>query len=235
MAGEVRINLANHPTPLDNGGWNTYNNSLYVASYQAGAGRRAGTGARKYTRSASSPSNVLSYSRYMGSRGTPDNNQPLASPGLVYTGSIYMKAPVAFRVQFSFRCYDAAGIELIRVASSNTTAAANTWARPFCTLTAPANTYYISIHGCYVYTQSGNSVGGQEIFACDALIEQTDTLKDFFAGDYSPDPAYVPGWLGDPGKSASALYDAPSGPVAYIGSEPVTALYKGTQRVLSFQ
>ena len=231
----TRTNLIRQPVPVQAGGWESYSPSLYVPTIDASGGRRAATGARKFTRSASSPDAVLAYFRYVGALSDAIADEAAAgSPGLAYTASVYIKASVACRATFSFRAYNAAAGELIRVASPEVTAGAGAWARVTCTMTAPANTAWLGVHGFYVRTQSGNSAGGIEVWATDAMIEQVGSAGSYFDGgmpDFTVDDlTYQHSWLGTVNLSASRqdAYEAGGEEKSATASIPITVASAGT-------
>lgn len=214
----TRFNLTRQPVPVQDGGWETYSPSLYAPTTDSSGGRRAGTGARMFTRSASSPSSVLAYFRYAGALSDAiADGAASGTSGQTYTASVYVRASVACRATFSFRAYDAAASELVRVSSAEVTAAADTWVRVVCTLTAPASTAWLGIHGFYVRTQSGISTGGVQVWATDGMVEQAGSAGDYFDGGMADftvaDLTYQHSWLGTAWLSPSRqdAFEAASG------------------------
>lgn len=219
----VRRNEATAPRPTSTAGWSSNNGSLYTRSFDATGGRLAGTGAAKFVRSATSPSDMIG-SAYSG--GTSDWTQAArvkTAPGEVWTVSAWSKADKDFSTFIDVRFYDAAGATIsIAFPSATVNGAANTWVRVSVTMTAPANAVTFGIINHSINLQTGTTVGGEQAWMTDALYERGSVLNDFFDGSTTSPAGFASTWEGTAGTSASYMYDTDF-TVAWTGTVDASA------------
>ena len=203
---EVRRNLAVRPVPVDAlSGWNSGDSGIYIPSYDATGGRRAGTAARKFTRAAASPSSALAAMYAVGIITWTHAGRTPTIAGETWTTSVYAKAAQAFNTYVAVTYYDAAGTAIGGgLPGTTVTGSAGAWVRPFVTTTAPAGAATIGVR-LYINRTSGVTVGGEESWATDALIEKSPVLLPYFDGTYNPTPGAAVSWLGTVNASASVM------------------------------
>jgi hypothetical protein len=213
---EQRRNYATVPNPTSLTGWQPNNGALHPATYDASGGRRAGTGAKRFTRAASSPSTLIASAYCAGGASWTATERVQVAPGERWTVSSYSKASVAFTASIAVGFYDAANNQiglLADGASDPVAGAAGAWVRSSVTVTVPAGATNMGIARQEVNMASGTTSGGELAWMTDALIERGKSLDDYFDGIYSPDPDLAASWVGTANQSQSVLRstDLPTG------------------------
>ncbi|CAL8980370.1 hypothetical protein PROP_03144 [Propionicimonas sp. T2.31MG-18] len=206
-AAEVRRNYATIPNPTSTTGWITNNGTLYVSSYDATGGRRAGTGARKLTRAATSPSATIASVYAAGLSAWSVAQRVPVTAGEVWTVSSYSKASVAFTTSVAVLFFDASNVQVgSAMTGSSEAGSAGGWARPSVTVTVPSGATNMGISAQLVSTQSGVTSGGEAVWMTDALYEKVSSVDAYFDGSYSPDADdLIPSWTGTANASPSIL------------------------------
>lgn len=205
---EMRRNSATVPTPIDATGWNSNNGATYPVVYDAAGGRRTGTGAKKATRTATTPNFVLASFNAVGGTAFSNAGTTTVVPGEVWTLSVYVKSAVAFSTFISVAFFDAAGAQVGTSTNGATVSgSAGEWVRPFHTVTVPAGVVNMRILNLSVSrTPLGTvTVGGEETWATDCLIERKPALDDWFSGSSRP-AGFGSEWVATPALSATILY-----------------------------
>lgn len=207
-AVEYRKNFATHPTPVDTNGWHS-NLGTSPSSYDATGGRRPGTGAKKFTRSASTPSITIANAGAIGIDVWSVAGRIPVTPGQTWTISANVKANVAFVTRFTVRFYDDADATVgSALVSPSFNGDADAWVRPYNTIAVPAGATNMAINSFAVERASGNTVGTEIAWITDAMYERKGILLPFFNGsavDAASDPDLTAAWLGTVNKSDSRL------------------------------
>lgn len=205
LSAEIRRNCATIPCPTSTTGWSSNNAALYVPTFDATGGRR-GTGARLFTRAASSPSSVIASCFAAGLAGWTVGDRVSVTPDDMWITSVYVKADVIFTASVSVGFFDASNVQVgSPVTGSVVTGAANTWAILTVAAVVPAGATNFGIQTVLVSKASGSTVGGEQVWMCDALYEKTTIQGAYFDGTYSPEGVLVPAWTGAVGTSVSTL------------------------------
>lgn len=202
----VRRNAATVPTPVDGTGWTSSDLSKYPAVSAAGEGYRAGTGAKKFTRTTTSLDSVIASSYAVGINTWSVAERVPVVAGEVWTLSSYVKASVAFTSLIGVGFYDAANVKIgATINGAVFSGGAGTWVRPGITVTVPAGATNMGISNLSVSVATGVCVGGEIAWMTDALIEKVGAVLPFFSGAYNLDSDFTAAWTGTVNLSASTL------------------------------
>lgn len=142
--------------------------------------------------------------------GTQDNGTAAVpiTPGLAYTGSVYMRAGVGHSTSLTGRCdirwLANDGSIISTISGTATTITSTGWTRRTVTATAPANAAYALIYSWFIY--GGANAVGFRYYSTAAQLEQASSASTWFSGDTTDNATYLYEWEGEPGASRSIRY-----------------------------
>lgn len=193
-----RTNLSNNPSPgLSSTKWGSGGGRLTITPTTSGSGMFEGSFLRCVANVA-----ITASSGYL--------NHTISNivPATVYTESIYVRPATqqSFQIQASYR--DAGGVAIQTFASTTVVCPANVWTRLTITSTAPANSSVLWL----LFYNVGTMAIGDTFDVTGTLVETLPYVMDYFSGDYTPDPDFIPAWTGAVQNSTAILQcQVPSG------------------------
>lgn len=204
----LRTNLATKPQPEAALGWTSNNGTLYTRSFDATGGRRAGMGAAKFVRTATTPSAIIASAFSAGTSSWSTSGRIPCTPGQQIVASAHSKADRPYTTDITLSFYDSANVQVgTATLGATVSGAANEWTRPYVVATAPAGAVSCGIGNQRIGLPSGNTVGGETAWMTDAQFEVGSAPTEFFDGA-SVKPGFGYAFTGTTNASPSYEWDS---------------------------